>query len=128
VARRPEAHGARQRADAVCHDSLVRRLARRAGDRVSRRPRSLGPNLDYLLKAIRPSVAATRTRPEAERLRAAILENVEETLNDMVVESTSLRDAARAGHVGFVGAYYEMSTGKVHFSELVHLMGTEARR
>src|SRR4051812_41737538 len=43
--------------------------------------KSLGPNLDYLLKAIRPSVAAASTKPEGERMRAAILGNVEETLN-----------------------------------------------
>jgi carbonic anhydrase len=79
--------------------------------------KSLGPNLDYMLKAIRPSVAATRTRPEADRLRAAILENVEETLNSMVKESAILRDAGRAGHVTYVGAYYELSSGKVYFSE-----------
>ena len=32
---------------------------------------SLGVNLDYLLKAIRPSVAATANEPDATRLRAA---------------------------------------------------------
>ena len=79
--------------------------------------KSLGPNLDYMLKAIRPSVAATRTRPEAERLRAAILENVEETINAMVKDSAILREAGRTGHVTYVGAYYELSSGKVYFSE-----------
>jgi carbonic anhydrase len=90
--------------------------------------KSLGPNLDYLLKAIRPSVAATNDRPEGERLRAAILENVEETLNDMIQESAILKDAARAGHVTFVGAYYELTTGRVHFSEPVHMPLTESAK
>jgi carbonic anhydrase len=85
--------------------------------------KSLGPNLDYLLKAIRPSVAATKATPAAERLRAAILANVEETLNDMITGSAILKDAGRTGHVGFVGAYYELSSGKVHFSEPVNLSG-----
>lgn len=83
--------------------------------------KSLGPNLDYLLASIRPSVAAAKSRPEAERLRAAILENVEETLNDMVQASAILRDAGRDRQVTFVGAYYELSSGKVFFSEPVDL-------
>lgn len=78
---------------------------------------SLGPNLDYLLKSIRPSVAATKNKPEADQLRAAILENVEESLNALVQNSAILRDAARAGHLTLVGAYYELGSGKVHFSE-----------
>jgi carbonic anhydrase len=82
---------------------------------------SLGPNLDYLLKAIRPSVAATKDRPAAGRLRAAILENVEETLNDMVQSSAILNEAGRTGHVTFVGAYYELGSGKVYFSEPVDM-------
>jgi carbonic anhydrase len=85
--------------------------------------RSLGPNLDYLLKAIRPSVAAAKAQPEAERLRAAILENVEETLNDMLVESEILRAAGRTGEVTFVGAYYEMTSGRVQFSEPLQIPG-----
>jgi carbonic anhydrase len=79
--------------------------------------KSLGPNLDYMLNAIRPSVAATKGRPEAERMRAAILENVEESLNDMIRGSAILRDAGRSGHATFVGAYYELTSGRVHFSE-----------
>ncbi len=83
--------------------------------------KSLGPNLDYLLKAIRPSVVATKDKPQAGRLRAAILENVEETLNDMVQTSAILNAAGRSGHVTFVGAYYELSSGKVYFSEPVDM-------
>ncbi len=79
--------------------------------------KSLGPNLDYLLKAIRPSVAAVAARPESERLRAAILANVEESLNDLVSESAILREMGQSGHVVFVGAYYELASGKVYFSE-----------
>ena len=78
---------------------------------------SLGLNLDYLLKAIRPSVAATRTAPEATRLRAAILEHVEETMNSMTQASPVLMSAARSGQLMLVGAYYELSSGKVFFSE-----------
>ena len=84
---------------------------------------SLGPNLDYLVKAIRPSVVATASKPEAERMRAAILENVEETLNDMITGSAILRELGQKGHVSFIGAYYELGSGKVYFSEPVSLLG-----
>src|SRR5687767_15162548 len=50
---------------------------------------SLGPNLDYLLKAIRPAVARTSAVPADTRLRAAILENVEETINDLLTKSAT---------------------------------------
>ncbi|MGC4085115.1 MAG: carbonic anhydrase [Vicinamibacterales bacterium] len=80
---------------------------------------SLGPNLDYLVSAIRPSVTATASRPEAERMRAAILANVEESLNDMLEGSAILREKGKEGKVAFVGAYYELASGKTYFSEPV---------
>lgn len=88
--------------------------------------KSLGPNLDYLIKAIRPSVVAAAAKPEAERMRAAILGNVEESLNDLIVESAILRDLGTSGHVAFVGAYYELGSGKVYFSEPAALTGVAA--
>src|SRR5262249_55113863 len=101
----------------MCHGSCG------AGKAAAETPanRSLGPNLDYLLKAIRPSVAAASTRPEAERMRAAILGNVEETLNDLVAESAILKQLGQEGRLGFVGAYYELGTGKGYFSEPITL-------
>lgn len=87
---------------------------------------SLGPNLDYLIKAIRPAVAATAGKPEAERMRAAILANVEETLNAMIDGSAILKEAGRSGHVTFVGAYYELGSGKVYFSEPADISGAAA--
>ena len=88
--------------------------------------KSLGPNLDFLIKAIRPSVTATASAPEATRMRAAILKNVEETLNDLVDKSTILRELGHAGTIGFVGAYYELASGRVFFSEPVTLAQTVA--
>jgi carbonic anhydrase len=79
--------------------------------------KSLGPNLDYLLKEIRPSVIATASTPEAARLRAAILRNVEETVNDLAAKSAILKGLWEKGTVTLVGAYYELSSGKVYFSE-----------
>lgn len=87
---------------------------------------SLGPNLDYLLKAIRPAVAATASAPDAVRIREAILKNVEDTVNDLMDESAILRHAAESGAMGLVGAYYELSSGRVFFSEPV-VMAAPAR-
>ena len=78
---------------------------------------SLGPNLDYMLKAIRPAVAATASAPDASRIRAAILKNVEDSINDLLEGSAALRHLAQGGKIGFVGAFYELGTGRAHFSE-----------
>jgi len=86
---------------------------------------SLGTNLDLLLKAIRPSVTRVASTPEAGRLRAAILTNVEETVNDLLDESTILRELSHEGKVTLVGAYYEMTTGRVYFSEPAPPAGAE---
>ena len=79
---------------------------------------SLGPNLDYMLAAIRPAVARTASSPAETRLRAAILANVEETINDLLAKSEILRHLADTKEIALVGAYYELSTGRVQFSEL----------
>jgi carbonic anhydrase len=78
--------------------------------------KSLGPNLDYLIKAIRPSVAAVASEPESARLRAAILKNVEESVNDLIAESAILKHQAGTGMM-IVVAYYELGSGRVFFSE-----------
>lgn len=78
---------------------------------------SMGPNLDYLVKAIRPAVAATASTPEQSRLRAAILRNVEESVNDLADGSGILKHLWETNTVMFVGAYYELASGRVHFSE-----------
>lgn len=80
---------------------------------------SLGVNLDFLLKAIRPAVAKAAATPDATRLKAAILENVEESINEVVEGSSILRHLFEEGKVGLVGAYYELATGRVHFSDAV---------
>jgi carbonic anhydrase len=79
--------------------------------------KSLGPNLDYMLKAIRPAVAATASIDESTRVRAAILKNVEESINTLLSESALLRHLAESNKLGFVGAYYELSSGRAYFSE-----------
>ena len=59
-------------------------------------------------------------------LTDTILANVEETLNDMIAGSNILDGAGRRGEVTFVGAYYELTSGKVHFSQPVDLAGAPA--
>lgn len=75
------------------------------------------PNLQYLVKAIRQGT--DRTPSETKDLREAILANVEQVINDMLAGSPLLRRAAGAGALQVVGAYYELSSGKVMFSEPV---------
>jgi carbonic anhydrase len=87
---------------------------------------SLGPNLDYMLKAIRPAVAATAASAPATRLRAAILRNVEESINHLVADSPILSHLAESGTTTFVGAYYELSTGRAYFSEPAVMPGGAA--
>lgn len=82
---------------------------------------SLGPNLDYLLKQIRPAVARASSASGDARLRAAILENVEEQINDLLAGSAMLKHQAETGEIGIVGAYYELGSGVVHFTERVKL-------
>jgi carbonic anhydrase len=80
---------------------------------------SMGVNLDFLLKAIRPAVTRATATPEDGRLKAAILENVEESINEVVTGSAILRHLFESGKIGLVGAYYELGTGRVHFSDAV---------
>jgi carbonic anhydrase len=78
-----------------------------------------GANMDYLAGQIRPAVNRTASMPADVRLRAAILENVEEQINQLLTGSVLLRRRAESGELAFVGAYYELTSGSVHFSELV---------
>jgi carbonic anhydrase len=83
---------------------------------VDKHDKSLGPNLDYVVNAIRP--ATTRTKQERGEIKDAILANVEQVINDMLGKSEILRHAMESGSMQVVGAYYEF-TGRVTFSEPV---------
>jgi carbonic anhydrase len=76
---------------------------------------SLGPNLDYLIKAIK--VGTSRTPPERAELRTAILANVEQNINDALAGSTMLRRMVDTSKLQVVGGYYELASGRVMFSE-----------
>ena len=81
--------------------------------------KSMGPNLDYLVKQIKPAVDQTKSVEEKARLKAAILANVEEVINDAMKASPILRERVAEGKLGVVGAYYELASGKVVFSQPV---------
>lgn len=76
-----------------------------------------GPNLDYLVSHIRAGIA--HGAADAKELRGAILANVEQVINDAMGGSQILRHAATSGHLQVVGAYYELGSGNVVFSEPV---------
>ena len=82
---------------------------------------SMGPNLDALIAAIRPSFNRMTTTPDLTRLREAILANVEQEVNDVLGRSAIIKRMAADGELQVVGAYYEFSTGLVRFSEPIAL-------
>jgi carbonic anhydrase len=74
-------------------------------------------NLTYLLKAIQ----AAKRPPKGERdeIKSLILANVEEVINDAMEGSPLLQRMVDTGHLGIVGGYYELVSGRVMFSEPV---------
>jgi carbonic anhydrase len=80
---------------------------------------SLGPNLDYLIKMIRPAAQRVANQPAEVRLRLAILENVEETINTIIESSATLRHLVETNRLLMVGSYYELSSGRALFSQPV---------
>jgi hypothetical protein len=76
-----------------------------------------GLNQQYLMKAIR--TGTDRTPGERKDLRAANLANIEQVSKDVLAGSDALRPAAAAGRLQVVGAYYELASGRVIFSEPV---------
>ena len=80
---------------------------------------SMGPNLDFLLKQIQPAVARADKALFDEPLRAAVLANVELIVSDLQVQSPILHTLVERGKLQIVGAFYELSTGRVSFSTVV---------
>jgi carbonic anhydrase len=79
--------------------------------------KSMGPNLDFLIKSIQPAVARTQKTLFEEPLKAAVLANVEQIVANLQTESEILRERVEAGELMIVGAYYQLSTGQVTFSQ-----------
>ena len=74
-------------------------------------------NLDYLYKAIQ----AAKHEPAEDRddVRSLVLGNVEQVINDTLVKSPLVRRMVDAGDLEVVGAYYELISGRVVFSDPV---------
>jgi carbonic anhydrase len=75
------------------------------------------PNLDYLYKAIQ--AAKHETAEDRDELRGLVLGNVEQVINDTLVKSPLVRRMVDAGDLEVVGAYYELVSGRVIFSDPV---------
>jgi carbonic anhydrase len=80
-------------------------------------------NMSYLLKAIQ---ASRRTTKEPMEIRELILANVEQVINDTMTGSPLLQRMVDTGTIGVVGAYYELVSGRVTFSEMVTVGGPAA--
>jgi carbonic anhydrase len=74
-----------------------------------------GPNLQYMVNAIKAGTA--RTPAQQKDLRMAILANVEQVINDALTTSQILRHGVETGSLQAIGAYYELSSGRAIFSE-----------
>jgi carbonic anhydrase len=82
---------------------------------------TMGPNLDALIGSIRPAFDRMSAPADMDHLRDAILANVEQVVNDILVRSAVVKHLAGAGDLQVVGAYYESSTGRVRFSDPVRI-------
>ena len=81
-------------------------------------------NMAYLLKAIR---AARRQPKHRDEIKELVLANVEQVITDAMAGSPTLQRLVDTGKLGVVGAYYELVSGKVLFSEMVRSDGAASR-
>lgn len=78
------------------------------------KPDPAGANLERILSAIRPGLA--RALPGADKWTSAVYASVERNIQDVVRLSPVLAEMGEAGKVALVAAFYDLSTGQVHFS------------
>lgn len=84
-------------------------------------------NMAYLLKAIQ--AARRQPKQEREEIKTLILANVEQVINDAMGASPTLQRMVDAGQLGVIGAYYELVSGRVVFSDMVRAdSGARAER
>lgn len=82
----------------------------------------IGSNFSHLVKQMRPMANHAEGPADAARLRRAILEHVEEQVNTLLRESTTLKSRVQGGQAAVVGGYYELLSGIVHFSEPIRVL------
>jgi carbonic anhydrase len=83
------------------------------------------PNLDYLLKAIQ--AARKPSTQDRDEVKTLVLANVEQVINDAMAKSTLLQRLVDEGRLNVVGAYYELVSGRVMFSDPVTARTAPAR-
>jgi carbonic anhydrase len=83
------------------------------------------PNLEYLLKAIQ--AARKPSMQERDEIKTLVLANIEQVINDAMVKSSLLQRLVDEGRLSVVGAYYELVSGRVIFSEPVTVQSQTSR-
>jgi carbonic anhydrase len=79
-------------------------------------------NLGYLVKAIQAarhpaSEGFQQTAADRDAITSLVLDNVEQVINDAVARSPLIKRLVAEGGLSVVGAYYELVSGRVVFSE-----------
>jgi carbonic anhydrase len=87
---------------------------------------SQGPNLDALVAAIRPAFDHMHSPADKEHLTEAILANTDQVIHDILARSAIVKHLAAQAHLQVVGAFYELSTGRVRFNEPVKVADEHA--
>jgi carbonic anhydrase len=87
---------------------------------------SQGPHIDALLASIRPAFDRMAEPADLAHLREAILANVEQVVNDVLAKSAVVKHLVGEGKLQLVGAYYELGTGRVRFSQPVGVAAASA--
>jgi carbonic anhydrase len=76
-------------------------------------------SFDYTLRAIQAARRAPASPVERDEIRALVLANVEQSINDAMAKSPLLAKLVGDGTIEVVGAYFELVSGRVMFSEPV---------
>jgi carbonic anhydrase len=81
-------------------------------------------NIESILERLRPGIP--KLDAAADIWKAAVYGGVERSVEDLLHTSKMLPEMGKAGHIGVVGAVYELETGRVVFSNMVSFEGPEA--
>jgi carbonic anhydrase len=80
-------------------------------------PGGPGVNIESILALLRPGLQKGVSQPDP--WTTAVYGGVEQSVNDLHRLSKLIPEMEKEGHVGVVGAVYELETGKVVFSDMV---------
>ncbi len=72
-------------------------------------PKSLGPNLAFLIEQITPSFKAMKVPADVAHIREATLANVRHVAADLRKNSAILEHLAQDGKIQIAGGYYELA-------------------